>query len=231
MHQPPRRRAIACLVLSPAGFLQSRSGAEEPGPERWAEDIAEFGEKDRESPSPPGSILFVGSSSIRRWDLETSWKDRETINRGFGGSTIADAIHYFDPLFSPHRPRAIILYTGENDINRGSSPATVEDRFRTLTDRIQAQFPAIPVVFLSIKPSRKRWELWSEMAEANRRIKAICETKPALFFADTATPMLESVGPDGPSMDWFVEDELHLSDWGYQCWTAIVETYLESIAK
>ena len=43
-------------------------------------------------------ILFTGSSSIRMWEnLQQSFPDYKVLNRGFGGSTLADL-----DLYLPH---------------------------------------------------------------------------------------------------------------------------------
>ena len=37
--------------------------------DRWADAMAAFEHEDRSAPPPAGGMVFVGSSSIRRWDL------------------------------------------------------------------------------------------------------------------------------------------------------------------
>ena len=38
------------------------------------------------------------------------------INRGFGGSTMPDLIHYADRVIYPYKPKGILVYEGDNDI-------------------------------------------------------------------------------------------------------------------
>ncbi|MEM6916329.1 MAG: GDSL-type esterase/lipase family protein [Verrucomicrobiota bacterium] len=194
-------------------------------PEKWEPDIARFEARDLESPPVKDAWLFVGSSSIRKWDLTSSWPDQETINNGFGGSTLADSIHFFDRLFLPYQPEVILIYAGDNDINRGLTAKEVAKDFETLAASISASFPGVPIVFLAIKPSEKRWELWPKMRHANELVAEKCALKENWFFADTATPMLEG-SESAPDSSWFVEDGLHLSDEGYSEWTQIVNMTL-----
>ena len=56
---------IALFVVAPAGLL-----AQQEGSSRWERSIRAFEESDKEAPPPKGAILFVGSSSIRGWDVE-----------------------------------------------------------------------------------------------------------------------------------------------------------------
>lgn len=192
---------------------------------KWEEKIANFEKRDKESPPPKGCLLFVGSSSIRMWDLEGSWPDEDTVNNGFGGSTIADSIHFFDRVIAPYQPRAVILYAGDNDINKGlSAEGTLQD-FDTLSGKIRSKFPSVPILFLAIKPSRKRWEIWPEMKKANDLIAKRCSEEKNMVFVDTASAMLKgNAGP--PNEKWFVEDGLHLSEYGYQVWTGMVSQAL-----
>ena len=61
--------------------------------EKWEPEIQKFEAADRAQMPPKGAILFVGSSSIRLWtNLVESFPKKNVIQRGFGGSTMADAL-------------------------------------------------------------------------------------------------------------------------------------------
>jgi len=203
----------------------SAQEASEKGPLRWKSDIAAFEVRDAESPPAKDTLLFVGSSSIRMWDLNASWPETPTVNNGFGGSTLADSVHYFDRLFTRYEPAAIILYAGDNDINKGLTPDEVVADFKKLTALIADRFPETPVVYLAIKPSQARWELWPEMKAANDLIADLCGENDHWYFADTAASMLK--GQEGaPPAQWFIADGLHLSPYGYEEWTRVVSEVL-----
>ncbi|MEC5127972.1 GDSL-type esterase/lipase family protein [Verrucomicrobiales bacterium BCK34] len=211
---------VAALIASPAHAEEAKKG-----PEKWESDIAAFEARDGKTHPEADSLLFVGSSSIRMWDLKTSWPDTATINNGFGGSTLADSIYYFDRLFKPYDPSAIILYAGDNDISNGLTPAEVTADFEKLAALIKAQFPETPVLFIAIKPSRSRAKLWPEMKETNDAIAALCQKDPNLHYVDIARPMLKEASP--PPKTWFKADGLHLSEMGYKRWTAMVNRSLK----
>lgn len=195
------------------------------GPERWEKDIATFEVRDTQSPPPDGVLLFVGSSSIRMWDLKNSWPKATSLNNGFGGSTLADSIHYFDRLVAPYDPSAIMIYAGDNDVAKGLSAKETAADFKKLANLIEDKFPEVPVIYIAIKPSRKRWEMWPTMDKANKQIAKQCKKDPQLYFADIAAPMLE--GAEGaPGNDWFIEDGLHLSASGYTRWTEVINASL-----
>src|SRR5688500_4365755 len=67
-------------AAEPAGRVGSSASS------KWEPAIAAFEAEDKQSPPPKDADLFVGSSSIRLWDLKKSFPDLPTINRGFGGS-------------------------------------------------------------------------------------------------------------------------------------------------
>lgn len=216
------RSQVFLLALS--SITGPISQAEEPAPidpAKWSTEIAAFAVRDATTPPPEGALLFVGSSTIRMWDLEASWPGEELLNNGFGGSTLPDAIHHFEKLVAAYQPRAVILYSGDNDLSRGRSVDQVSEDFKTFATLSRKAHPGVPVVILAIKPSLERWSLWPEMREVNQAIKAYCTGDPGLIYVDVATPLL---GPDGsmPDARWFKADGLHLSPQGYAQWTTVV---------
>lgn len=224
-----RLASLSLLCLALAALACSPSRADEPtpiDPSKWDADIAAFAKRDAKTPAPAGALLFVGSSTIRLWDLPASWPGEKLLNNGFGGSTLPDAIHHFDKLVGAYHPRAVIVYSGDNDMGRGRSVSQVTEDFKTFAALSQKAHPGVPVLILAIKPSVKRWNLWPEMAKANEAVAAHCAATPGLFFVDVATPM---IGPDGakPAETWFKADGLHLSPEGYAKWTAIVNAALK----
>jgi len=195
-------------------------------PERWAGDMARLAARDAESAPPEDCLLFVGSSSIRLWDLEVYWPKEKALNNGFGGSVLADSIRHFEQVIAPYRPRAVVVYAGDNDIARGYAPERVRDDFRDFAGLVREAHPEVPVVFIAIKPSIRRWEMWPQMREANELVAALCEGDELLHYADIASPMLPDDG-SAPDEKWFVRDGLHLSEWAYGEWSAIVTEVLE----
>ena len=84
------------------------------------------------SPPQKGGIVFVGSSTIRRWDTASYFPDLKIINRGFGGSEMADAVRYVDRIILPYEPRLVVVYSGDNDISAGVSSESVVVQFERL---------------------------------------------------------------------------------------------------
>jgi lysophospholipase L1-like esterase len=195
-------------------------------PAKWEKDIARFEEKDKKSPPPKDGLLFVGSSSIRLWDLEGSFPGMKIINRGFGGSEIEDSTFYAKRIIIPHKPKVVFLYAGDNDIGRGKSAERVVADYQKFVKTVHAGLPETKIVFIFIKPSLARWKKWQQMDRANQAIVALTKKNPLLDYLDTATPIL---GKDGkPVPAYLRKDGLHLTKEGYAVWNKVVLDWLKA---
>ncbi len=191
---------------------------------QYDDTIAGFLEKDRANPPAPGGVLFVGSSTIRMWDLEKYFPGMGALNRGFGGSQYDDLVHYADRIILPYRPRVIVLYSGDNDIAHGKSPEWVFADFRALLNKIRHSLPDTRVVVLGAKPSIARWEKWALMQKANGLIRDFTEKDRNTTYADGAPCLF---GPEGkPRPEFLLEDGLHFSHEGYVLWSDLVRPLL-----
>ena len=186
--------------------------------------MQKFEEQDRDAPPPKGAIVFVGASSIVRWNLPEYFPDLKTINRGFGGSEMADSARYAPRIVVPAAPRIVVLYPGENDIARGVTAETVGSGFRQFVKNIHDPLPQTRIVAIGLKPTPIRWQFVEEMRKANRLIKAYCESQPRCDYVNVEPEML---GADGkPRPELFVEDGEHMTPAGYKIWTRLVRPHL-----
>ena len=191
------------------------------------DEIQQFKRLDSAHFPQKNAILFVGSSSIRKWqDVQEYFPDVKVINRGFGGSELSDAIRYANDIIIPYHPRQIVIYSGENDLAYSDTitPAIVLRRFETLFTIIRSALPMVPIVYISIKPSPSRQKLMPEMVEANRLIKNYLQSKKKAVFVDVYHKMLSANGK--PMPDIFVEDNLHMNAKGYHIWQKAIRPYL-----
>jgi lysophospholipase L1-like esterase len=213
--------AFMALAAAPCGAQEpSKSGAKQ-----WESEIAKFEKADAESPPHADAVLFVGSSSIRFWETAKAFPELATINRGFGGSQICDATQFADELVVKHKPRMIVFYAGDNDINAGKSAEQVHVDFAAFVAKVREALPKTPIVFIAIKPSIARWAKRDVMREANRLIAADCEKDETLQFLDVWPVML---GADSePKKEIFREDGLHMNETGYKLWNDLMRPILE----
>jgi lysophospholipase L1-like esterase len=213
--------ALVCLTV---GFSHSFAD-DKPNFSKWEKEIAAFEVKDKGKAPPKNGIVFVGSSSIRLWDLKKSFQDVELINRGFGGSQIADSVHFADRLIVKYQPRLVIFYAGDNDIAAGKSPEQVSEDFKSLVKVIHKDLPKTKIVFIAIKPSPSRFALIEKQQKANTLIETYCKKDERLVYLDVVKPLL---GDDGkPRRDLFQKDGLHLNAEGYKLWASILKPELK----
>ena len=197
-------------------------------PEFFADEIAHFAVTDRDHPAPERPIVFVGSSSIRFWNtLQKDMAPLPVLNRGFGGAQLSHVIHFVDRTVIRYRPRAVVLYAGDNDLDErtGKTAEDVVRDFRTFVSTVQAAVPDVRIYYLSIKPSRLRWSDWPRQQKANAEISALCAGDPRLGYIDIATSMLAAGEP--PPRSFFRFDGLHLSAKGYALWAGIIKSRLQ----
>ena len=195
-------------------------------PTSWEPSIRAFEALDQQSPPPEKPVLFVGSSSIRLWNLKKYFPGLPAINRGFGGSELSDSLHYFDRIVLPYRPRLVLLYAGDNDIALGTSADTVIANYQAFAAKVRSQLPRTHFAFLSIKPSVARHALWPEITRANNAIHRHTESDSSLHYLDIATPMLGDNRQPEPG--FFMMDGVHLNRTGYQLWTNIAAPWITS---
>ena len=219
--------AVACPVLAQEkGASKGKSTAEKAAPaaDRWEKTIAAFEADDKTSPPPKDAVVFIGSSSIRLWDLKKSFPDVAAINRGFGGSQMADAARYAGRIVTPYKPRLIVLYEGDNDLNAGKSPQQVAADFDKFLKVVRSELPTTPLIVMGMKPSPSRWKLIEQQREGNRLLAERCAKDGKCRFLDVEKPML---GEDGqPKPDIYRADKLHLNEEGYKIWNELIRPLL-----
>ncbi len=237
--KPKSRNAhVALGLLLLVGVSVSSGASQEPAAkspkqaaaaaaDRWEPAIRAFEAKDREHPPAKGGIVFVGSSSIRLWQIEKSFPGMSVLNRGFGGSQLSDSVRYAERIVIAYQPRIVVLYAGDNDLAAGKSPEQVLADYRQFVVKVHAALPKTRIVYIAIKPSTARWKLIEKIRTANRLIREFAANDPRLVFIDVEKPML---GADGkPRPELFLRDGLHLNADGYCVWTDLVRPHLREL--
>ncbi len=211
---------ILFVLLLVFGFVKAQNTP-------FYSEIQDFKKQDSIHFPPKHAILFLGSSSFRKWeDVQKYFAGYKIINRGFGGSTIPDAIRYANEIVFPYEPKQVVIYEGDNDLASSDkiTADSVLNRFEKLFSLIRTHLPHTSIAFVSIKPSPSREKLMPEMQEANSLIKEFLKNKKNTAFIDVYHKMLNKNGT--PDKSLFIEDELHMNAKGYAIWQKITEPYL-----
>jgi lysophospholipase L1-like esterase len=206
------------------GAMLAASTALAQQPDRWERFVAAYDEADKVSPPLKHQIVFVGSSTIRRWDVASYFPDLKIINRGIDGTELSDALKHIDRLVLRYEPRLVVMYAGDNDIGSGKLSEQVSVDFERFVRAVQTRLPETRILYIGIKPSPLRWLQVDRMRLANQVIRTICERDDRLAFLDFDNLMLG--WDEKPRRDLYAEDGLHLSPQGYQLWTAVLRPYL-----
>lgn len=195
---------------------------------RFENEILRFDTLDQLNGITKNGILFTGSSSIRMWTtLKEDMGDLPALNRGFGGATIPEVLHFMGRYLFQHEPQVVVLYCGENDISEGASPEDVFASFKAFVKIIETKLPNTKMLYISMKPSIARWNLWEKYQEGEKLIKPYIDQNPNIEYMDASLTMLDENGEI--KKDIFIEDGLHMNAKGYAGWTKQILPILKSI--
>lgn len=214
---------FSVLIFAATAFAQNKTNA-------FEKEILAFETRDKTNPPPKNAVLFIGSSSIRMWKtLAQDFPDYQVINRGFGGSQIADSIYFADRIVIPNEPRVIVFYAGGNDINSGKSSETVFGDFKIFVGKVREKLPATKLVYISVAPNPARWKQMDRIRESNRLIRDYTAQHSGLSFIDVHPHMLGEDGQPKPGI--YLADQLHMNEKGYAIWKEVVGEHLKLVVQ
>jgi len=186
---------------------------------RFDASIKGFADKDALLTSKDSLIVFVGSSSIRKWySLENSFSDLPVINRGFGGSTFPELIFYANELIFQYTPIIVAIYEGDND-QYFLNPQQIFECACYLEKIIHQRLPKTEVYFISIKPSPSRISKLKDMALTNRLLADYSNSTDKTYYINVWDSCFDRNRING---DIFKSDSLHLNEKGYEIWYDLI---------
>jgi lysophospholipase L1-like esterase len=176
-------------------------------------------------------VLFYGSSSFTLWhDLEAHFPAYNVVNHGFGGSTLADCVEYFDRLVAALRPKALVVYAGDNDLGDGGRPEAVLDRLRRIIRRKRETLGETPMAYVSIKISPARFSIMHAIAYTNAIIaRDLADAGSDVRFLDVTRCMVGR-GIE-PLLGYYTEDPLHMNREGYRLFGKAISDYLAGVEE
>jgi lysophospholipase L1-like esterase len=192
----------------------------------WYEDEVKRLEKDYTKTAKGVETVFYGSSSIRLWtSLYDDFKDMKPVNLGFGGSTLAACVWFFERVMIPYQPKRLVIYAGDNDLGDGRHPEEVFIFFQQLVVKINKRFGDLPCYFVSLKPSVSRWQMIDQFKYTNNLIETeIITRNDNWHFINVFKEMIDPAGR--LKKEYFLSDGLHLSESGYKLWKEIIKKHI-----
>ncbi|MHA8098339.1 GDSL-type esterase/lipase family protein [Aquirufa aurantiipilula] len=209
---------LACLLLiSTSIFAQIN---------KFEKEIKAYESQDSLSMPAKNLRLFFGSSSFRLWKtFDRDMAAYPSINRGFGGSTLEEALYYFDRMVLKYQPAWVFMYEGDNDLAKGQSPEFIAQEFVDFSRRLREKLPNTKLVFIAARPSLARIAMLDKQKDLNARIQQIVSKEKGRFYVDMQSPFFRA---DGSLMDdVFVEDRLHLNEKGYQLFVKQIHEFIQ----
>jgi lysophospholipase L1-like esterase len=194
----------------------------------WYEDEIKRLEKDYTKTAKEAETIFYGSSSIRLWaSLNDDFKELKPVNLGFGGSTLAACVWFFERVMIPYQPKRLVIYAGDNDLGDGRHPEEVFIFFQQLVVKINKRFGGLPCYFVSLKPSISRWKMIDQFKYTNNLIETeIITCNNNWHFINIFKEMIDPAGRI--KKEYFLNDGLHLSEKGYKLWKEIINKQINS---
>jgi lysophospholipase L1-like esterase len=187
--------------------------------------ILAYEKADEKNMPAEGGIVFAGSSSFTKWQSAAQdLAPLPIINRGFGGSTLPEVIHYADRTIFKYRPKTVVIYC-ENDMfgSKEKTPEQTRDAYVQLTKLIHEKLPDAFIYGVSLKPSPSRWARKADTEKANALIKEFIKKDKRHEYIDVWPVMLKDGRPDGSI---FVKDSLHMNGEGYRRWIQVFKPIL-----
>ena len=170
-------------------------------------------------------VLLYGSSTFTHWGHIESQKDLAPFticNRGFGGSTSADALYHLPKLVLPLNFDILALYEGDNDHVMNFTPEAIYNNMAAIIRTVRINHPQSKVVILGVKPSPSRVEFNQLRLLINKKLNTLVDHFEQVFYLDLDTVLLDSSGH--PNRSLYLEDMLHLNKMGYERLAAVMRS-------
>ena len=197
---------------------------------RWVDQDAFGG-------APSNPVVFIGSSSIRRWEsLTRDFADYHVLQRGMGGAWFTDINQLATDLVVSRAPRAVVIWAGVNDIYNGQTGDHVFRNYTNFVATVTNAHPNTAIFYIGMTRNPG--------FEGNAAVNFARTNANALIAAFTATngntrlryidlpaafeslPLGSADNPaEGELWNYYV-DTLHLNDRGYAIWRGQIRSAL-----
>jgi hypothetical protein len=189
---------------------------------KWRKDITQLTANNKTEGSSE-AILFLGSSSVRRWEnIAQDIAPFKPVRRGFGGSRYCDVAIYAPTLVKDLQYRACVIFVG-NDVTGSKEDKSAQEVSRlakSVIASVRHERSSIPVLLVSVTPTPSRFKVWEEIQKVNTELRKLGDEIENVDFLDTCSEYLTSYGQPRPEL--FVNDQLHQNEVGYKIWSKLI---------
>lgn len=223
------RLARGCGVVKMAALMiTGLAGAAVAQP--YQTEVNRFVAQDALDVPVSGSVVFIGSSSIRRWEqLTLDFADYNVIQRGLGGAQFDDINLHVDDIVLPYNPRAIVVWAGTNDLAAGADGNEVVADYQTFINQVHRAQPNVDIFYLGIMPTPGRQGNKPKEDITNAGIAAIAADNAKLHYIDLPAAFSTLNPYTGDDFSNKFVDSIHLNRQGYEFWSSIIRPQLEAV--
>ncbi len=203
----------------------------------------------KKEPYNPERVVFMGDSITDFWKLAEYFPGKPYVNRGISGQTTPQMLVRMYPDVIVHKPAAMVLLAGINDVSQNTGPATaemVEQNIMAMTDIARQNgvkvilcsvMPVSDYGFFKAKASGKLPSYMKEPVTATHPPEDILKlnawmkdyaSKVNAVYVDYFSAMADGKGFLKENIS---EDGIHPNAEGYRIMTKIVEKAIEKVLK
>jgi lysophospholipase L1-like esterase len=223
---------LSCLCVCIAQGQETAPAAAPEAPaaleqtDKWEKELQSIEKRLEKQKAPVGGIAFVGSSTMRLWNLEKHLAGLNVLNLGFGGATIPDQLKHFDRLLAKTKPKQVFFFCGGNDLSQKRTAEQVHADFQAWVAKMHALEPECRITFLSIRHSQARLALRETEKAANALVEAYCKKNAEKLTYLEMNDLTQNAAGEVQEA-FFQKDKLHLNEAGYEKWTERVKPLLD----
>jgi len=162
----------------------------------------------------PGQVVFLGSSTIEFFPLDTCFPDKPVVNRGIGEEPVRD-LRARLRVSIPAKPASVVIYSGAVDFHtHGAPPEALTAEFHALLQALRRLAPGTPICILAILPGRNLTDSQvADLARANTALREAAEAGGQTFLDTSRPPIVTATGCLAASHS---KDDWHLNGRGYE---------------
>jgi lysophospholipase L1-like esterase len=183
----------------------------------------------------PCDVIFIGDTLTQNWLTtgksiwDAKYVPMHALNFGVAGDGTQNVLWRLDNMdIQSLKPKVAVLLIGTN--NYESSVHQIADGVKAVLSHVQASFPGVKVILISILPNDRATD---KTTQVNSLIKNL-DDGTSTFYLDLASQMTEttSTGADGSAnVNWkgIGKDHLLLDAEGYQIWADAMDPLLKKL--
>ncbi len=203
----------------------------------------------KKKPHDPMQVVFMGDSITDFWKLAEYFPGKPYVNRGISGQTTPQMLVRMYPDVVVHKPAAMVVLAGINDVSQNTGPSTsemVEQNIMAMTDIARQNgikvilcsiLPISDYAFIKMKASGNLPSYIKEPVTATHPPEDIIKlnawmkgyaSKAGAVYVDYFSAMVDEKGFLKENLS---EDGIHPNEEGYKIMTNIVEKAIAKVFK